>query len=95
MKRSLPKNFEYILPVELEYLNIIKNEDEFVKSWTIFKKNNQKSVITNPTDARFYDACEKFTESIIQTRIDNKELDQKLNDLILSIEKAKKRGMEK
>jgi len=95
MKKSLPNDFEFFLPVELAYLNTIKNEDEFVKSWIRFKKNNQKSVITNLADARFYDDCEKFTKSIIQTRITNKELDQKLHDLTLSVEKSKKIGEKK
>jgi hypothetical protein len=90
MKTSLPKNFEYILPVELTYLNIIKNEDVFVKSWKRFKKNHKKSIITNHTDTQFYDDCEKFTELIIKTRIDNKKLDQNLHDLILRIGKSKK-----
>jgi hypothetical protein len=90
MKIPLPKDFEFLLPVELTYLDIIKNEDEFVQLWKSFKKNNQKSLVTNTTVSRFYDDCEKFTESILKTRIANKELDQDLHYRILSIEKLRR-----
>ena len=90
MKQSLPKDFEFMLPVELAYLDIIKNEDKFAKAWKKFKKNHQKSTITNSADAQFYDDCEEFTEFIIKTRIDNKELDQDIRYRILHIEKLKR-----
>jgi hypothetical protein len=90
LKRGLPKNFEFILPVEFAYLDIIKNEDKFVKSWEKFKKNHQKSTVTNRVDVKFYDDCEKFTELVIKTRIANKELDQDLRDQILRTEKFRK-----
>lgn len=95
MKRSLPENFEYILPVELAYVDIIKNEDQFVESWKRFKGDHRKSSITNRSDVQFYDDCEKFTELIIKTRIANKELDQNIHDQILSIEKFKKSDKKK
>ena len=90
MKKSLPKDFEFLLPVEGTYLDIIKNEDEFVKSWEKFKKNHKKSIITNHVDIQFHNDCEKFTDSIIKTRTENKELDQNLQNLALRIKKWRK-----
>ena len=90
MSKNSQKRFEYFLEVESLYLNFKKNEDEFLKSWEKFKKNPKKQTITNHADAQFYADCEKFTELIIKTRIANKKLDEKFDELVSRSEESKK-----
>jgi len=95
MNKSKQKRLEHFLEIELLYLSLRENEDEFIKSWKRFKKNPKTSIITNHEDAQFYADCEKFTKLIIKTRNLNEELDKKFDELVLSKEKSEKRGKKK
>ena len=66
MKETSQKRYKYFLEIESLFLNLKKNEDEFIESWKRFKHNHKTSIITNSEDIKFYDACEKFTKLIIK-----------------------------
>ena len=77
-----PKLTKLFHELESLHLNLIKNEDEFIKSWRRYKKKSEKIVITNHEDAKFYADCEKFTKLIIKTRIVHEEVDKKWDKLV-------------
>jgi hypothetical protein len=95
LSKTRDARFEYFLQIESLYLNLRKNEDEFIESWKKFIKNPKKVIITNHTDAQFYTDCERFTKLIIKTRNAHEELDKKYDELVLRKEKSKKRGKQK
>ena len=95
MSDTNPKLSEIFVALELIHFNLIKNEDDFIKSWDRYKKKSEKVIITNHEDAKFYADCEKFTKLIIKTRKDHDELDKKWDQLRSSKRKLEKRGNKK
>jgi len=95
MSDANPKLTEIFVALELIHFDLIKNEDDFIKSWTRFKKNPKTRVIVNHEHAKFYADCEKFTKLILKTRKDHQELDQKWNQLRLSKRKLERAGNKK
>ena len=82
MSDANPKLTEIFVALELIHFNLIKNEDDFIKSWEQYKKKSEKVIITNHEDAQFYADCEKFTKLIIKTRSVREELEKKWDDLV-------------
>jgi len=95
MSDANPKLTEIFVALELIHLNLIKNEDEFIKSWETYKKKSEKIIISNHEDAQFYADCEKFTKLIIKTRKDHQELDEKWDQLGSSKRQLEKRDKKK
>jgi len=86
-----PKLTEIFVALELIHYNLIKNEDDFIKSLEQYKKKSEKVIITNHEDAQFYADCEKFTKLILKTRKDHEELDKKWDQLLSSKRKLERR----
>ena len=82
MSKANQKLSEIFIELESMHLNLIKNEDEFIKSWNRYKEKSEKVIITDHEDAKFYTDCEKFTKLIIKTRNDYEELEKRWNKLV-------------
>jgi hypothetical protein len=95
MTDANPKLTEIFVALELIHFDLIKNEDDFIKSWERYKKKSEKVIITNHEDAQFYADCEKFTKLILKTRKDHQELDKKWDQLRLSKKKLEMAGNKK
>jgi hypothetical protein len=95
MSKANQKLSEIFIELESMHLNLIKNEDEFIKSWNRYKEKSEKVIITNYESAQFYADCEKFTKLIIKTRLAHEELDKKWDALYSRKGKLQKRGIGK